>query len=75
MPLSSVSMLLMMVQPDLGQMAGIDDGGVHLSSLIVSREERDRDRYNATFHLLTWRDLIFPFFPLSNTCLLCLVLQ
>lgn len=43
MPLSSVSMLLMMVQPDLGQMAGIDDGGVHLSSLIVSREEIGTD--------------------------------
>lgn len=39
MPLSSESMLLMMVEPDLGQVAGIDDGGVHLSSLIVSGHE------------------------------------
>jgi len=29
-------MMLMMVQSDLGQMAGVDDGGVHLSSLIAS---------------------------------------
>jgi len=27
------------------------------------------------FHSLTWSDLIFPFFPLSNVCLLCLVPQ
>lgn len=39
MPLSSESVLLMMVQPDLGQMAGTDVGGAHLSSLIVSGQE------------------------------------
>jgi len=32
-------MLLGMVQPDLGQLAGINDGSVHFSSLIVSGHE------------------------------------
>lgn len=36
MPLSLESMLVMMVQPDLGQMGGIVDESVHLGSLIVS---------------------------------------
>lgn len=39
MPLSLESMLVMMVQPDLGQMTGIVDGSVHLGSLIVSGQE------------------------------------
>lgn len=39
MPLSSESLVLMIVQPYLGQMAGIVDGGVHLNSLIVRGQE------------------------------------
>lgn len=73
MIVSAQSMLLGMVQPDLRQIAGIDDGGMHTSQL--PNCEQAGGKYNAMCHSLTWRDLIFRLFLLSDARLLCLVVQ
>lgn len=71
--LSAQSMLLGKFQPDLRQIAGIDDGGMHTFKL--PNCEQAGGKYHAICHSLTWRDHIFCLFLLSDACLLCLVVQ